>query len=102
MLDDLKKFEKVSYTAVIQCAGNGRSFFEPRVPGGQWKNGAMGNTTWGGARLRDVLNAAGVQGRVRGRIFNGLDADRSRRCRTSSRACLWTRRSRRTSWSPTR
>ncbi len=48
-MDDLKtKFEKVTYTAVIQCSGNGRSFFEPRVAGGQWKNGAMGNTTWTG------------------------------------------------------
>lgn len=30
-MDDLRKFEKVSYTAVIQCSGNSRSFFEPRV-----------------------------------------------------------------------
>src|SRR6185369_3527533 len=42
-LDDLKKFAKRCYTAVIQCAGNGRSFFEPPLFGGQWQNGAMGN-----------------------------------------------------------
>lgn len=72
-MEDLKKFEKVSYTAVIQCAGNGRSFFEPRVPGGQWKNGAMGNVTWGGARLKDVLNAAGVKTGSVDVFFNGLD-----------------------------
>ncbi len=72
-MDDLKKFEKVSYTAVIQCSGNGRSFFEPRVPGGQWGNGAMSNVTWGGARLKDVLNMAGVKAGSVDVSFNGLD-----------------------------
>jgi len=72
-MDDLKKFEKASYTAVIQCAGNGRSFFEPRVPGGQWQNGSMGNITWSGARLKDVLNAAGVKAGSVDVSFNGLD-----------------------------
>src|SRR5271157_3278155 len=38
-MNDLMKFEKVSYTAVIQCSGNSRSLFEPRVVGGQWGNG---------------------------------------------------------------
>ncbi|MHB8843838.1 MAG: molybdopterin-dependent oxidoreductase [Nitrospirota bacterium] len=72
-LDELRKFEKVSYTAVIQCAGNGRSFFDPRVPGGQWKNGAMGNVTWAGARLKDILAAAGVKAGSVDVSFNGLD-----------------------------
>ncbi|TAN44254.1 MAG: twin-arginine translocation signal domain-containing protein [Nitrospirae bacterium] len=71
---DLKKFEKISYTAVLQCAGNGRSFFEPRVPGGQWKNGAMGNITWTGARLRDILNTAGLKPGSVDVMFNGLDS----------------------------
>lgn len=72
-MDDLKKFERVSYTAVIQCSGNGRSLFEPRVAGGQWENGAMGNVTWTGARLRDVLNAAGVKAGAVDVSFDGLD-----------------------------
>jgi sulfite dehydrogenase len=73
-MDELKtKFEKVSYTAVIQCSGNSRSFFEPRVPGGQWENGAMGNVTWTGARLRDVLNAAGIKAGSVEISFDGLD-----------------------------
>ena len=59
--DDMQKFEKVTYTAVLQCAGNGRSFFNPRVFGAQWANGSMGNITWTGARLRDILNKAGIK-----------------------------------------
>ena len=79
-MDDLKKFERVSYTAVIQCSGNGRSLFEPRVAGGQWKNGAMGNVTWTGVRLRDVLNAAGVKAGTVDVSFDGLDGPRCQRC----------------------
>jgi sulfite dehydrogenase len=72
-MDDLMKFERVSYTAVIQCSGNGRSLFEPRVAGGQWKNGAMGNVTWAGARLKDVLNSAGIKAGTVDVSFDGLD-----------------------------
>ena len=73
-IDDLKtKFEKVTYTAVIQCSGNSRSFFDPRVAGGQWKNGAMGNVTWTGVRLRDILNQAGVKEGSVAVSFDGLD-----------------------------
>ena len=71
--DDLKKFDKISYTAVIQCAGNGRSFFEPPLFGGQWLNGAMGNVTWGGVRLKDVLKSAGLKTGSLEIVFKGLD-----------------------------
>jgi DMSO/TMAO reductase YedYZ molybdopterin-dependent catalytic subunit len=72
-LDDLKKFEKVTYTAVLQCSGNGRSYFEPRVFGGQWGNGAMANITWGGARLKDILDKAGIKPGSVDISFDGLD-----------------------------
>ena len=72
-MDDLKKLERVSYTAVIQCSGNGRSFFDPRVAGGQWGNGAMGNVTWTGARLKDILSRAGLKAGSVDVSFNGLD-----------------------------
>src|SRR5579859_5372911 len=46
-LDDLRRrFEVVSLVAVNQCSGNSRGLFDPRVPGGQWRNGAMGNALW--------------------------------------------------------
>lgn len=74
-MDDLKnKFEKVTYTAVIQCSGNGRSFFEPRVVGGEWKNGAMGNVTFTGVSLRDILDKAGIKAGSVDVSFDGLDS----------------------------
>lgn len=72
-MDDLRKFERVTYTAVIQCSGNGRGFFEPRVAGGEWGNGAMGNVSWTGARLKDVLNSAGLKAGSVDVSFDGLD-----------------------------
>jgi sulfite dehydrogenase (cytochrome) subunit A len=73
-MDDLRtKFPKAGVTAVCQCSGNGRGRFSPRVLGGQWGDGAMGNAVWAGARLRDILAAAGVrQGAVQV-TFDGLD-----------------------------
>jgi DMSO/TMAO reductase YedYZ molybdopterin-dependent catalytic subunit len=60
-LDDLRtQFEAVEVNAVLECAGNSRGFSTPRVPGGQWADGAMGNARWRGARLRDVLTRANV------------------------------------------
>ncbi len=73
-LEDLKtRFPKAAVTAVTQCAGNSRGRFSPRVLGGEWGDGAMGNAEWVGARLRDLLAAAGVrQGAVQA-TFEGLD-----------------------------
>jgi sulfite dehydrogenase len=73
-LAELKsKFEPVEIVAVNQCSGNGRGFSNPRVAGGQMGNGAMGNAKWKGARLKDVLNQAGVAAGSRQVTFNGLD-----------------------------
>jgi DMSO/TMAO reductase YedYZ molybdopterin-dependent catalytic subunit len=60
-LDDLRDFEPAEAPAVLQCSGNGRGFFEPRVAGVGWSRGAVGNASWGGVRLADVLERAGVR-----------------------------------------
>jgi DMSO/TMAO reductase YedYZ molybdopterin-dependent catalytic subunit len=46
--DDLKKLPQYAVTAVLECTGNGRGFFQPQVPGIQWKRGAVGNAEWTG------------------------------------------------------
>ncbi|HEY0803238.1 MAG TPA: molybdopterin-dependent oxidoreductase, partial [Steroidobacteraceae bacterium] len=66
-------FPPFEIAAVNQCSGNSRGLFTPRVTGGQWDNGAMGNALWRGVRLKDVLDRAGVAaGAVQVR-FRGLD-----------------------------
>ncbi len=73
-LDDLKtKYDAVEVAAVCECSGNSRGLFEPRVPGGQWANGAMGNALWKGVRLKDILEKAGLEDDAVQVRFNGLD-----------------------------
>src|SRR5258708_3513211 len=71
--DLMQKFKPASIAAVNQCSGNSRSRLQPRVPGGQWGNGAMGNAMWTGVRLRDLLDAAGVKGGSVQVQFEGLE-----------------------------
>lgn len=73
-LEDLQKnFEAVEIAAVCQCSGNSRGFFTPRVAGGEWGNGAMGNAKWKGVRLRDLLNKAGLESDAVQVRLDGLD-----------------------------
>lgn len=57
-LADLERLPQATVEAVLQCAGNGRALFKPRVAGVQWRYGAMGNAEWSGPRLKDVLALA--------------------------------------------
>jgi DMSO/TMAO reductase YedYZ molybdopterin-dependent catalytic subunit len=72
-LSDVLAMPQVELAAVNQCSGTSRGLFKPRVAGGQWFNGAMGNAKWTGVRLRDVLNRAGVKTGAVAVRFNGLD-----------------------------
>jgi DMSO/TMAO reductase YedYZ molybdopterin-dependent catalytic subunit len=73
-LDDLvRKFTPIEIAAVNQCSGNSRGFFTPRVAGGQWANGAMGNALWKGVSLKALLDRAGVKAGALQVRFNGLD-----------------------------
>ena len=60
-IDDLTRFPQVTMEVVLECAGNGRSLFEPQVSGTPWQRGAVACSEWTGVRLRDVLQAAGLK-----------------------------------------
>ncbi|HEY0442448.1 MAG TPA: sulfite oxidase [Xanthobacteraceae bacterium] len=61
-LGELKaRFTPVTRRLVLECGGNGRSFFSPEARGNQWTNGGVGCAEWTGVRLSDVLKAAGVK-----------------------------------------
>lgn len=72
-LDDLKKLPRVEMVAVLECAGNGRRFYEPHVAGTQWAFGSVGNGRWTGVRLRDVLQKAGIQSSAKEILCDGAD-----------------------------
>jgi sulfite oxidase len=61
-LGDLKKkFQPKTYRMVLECGGNGRSFFAPQARGNQWTNGGAGCAEWTGVSLGDVLRSAGLK-----------------------------------------
>jgi sulfite oxidase len=61
-LGDLKsRFQPKTYRMVLECGGNGRSFFQPQARGNQWTNGGAGCAEWIGVPLSEVLKAAGLK-----------------------------------------
>lgn len=57
-IDDLRNMKQEKRVSVLQCAGNGRSFYaaKKKAVGGQWKHGGMGNVEWEGVPLRPFLD----------------------------------------------
>jgi DMSO/TMAO reductase YedYZ molybdopterin-dependent catalytic subunit len=72
-MDDVRRLPAVEIVSVLECAGNGRGFYEPSVPGLQWANGAVGNGRWRGVRLADVLKQAGIKASAKVILFGGAD-----------------------------
>ena len=60
-LAELKRFPATTVTCVLECAGNGRSLYQPSVQGLPWGRGAVGNARWTGVRVRDLLENAGLK-----------------------------------------
>jgi DMSO/TMAO reductase YedYZ molybdopterin-dependent catalytic subunit len=61
-LGELKsKYKAVTRRMVLECGGNGRSFFSPQARGNQWTNGGAGCCEWTGVRISDVVKAAGLK-----------------------------------------
>lgn len=60
-VDELSKLPQTEVTSVLQCSGNGRSFFNPRPSGHPWTYGGIGHVTWKGVLLKTLLEAKGVK-----------------------------------------
>jgi DMSO/TMAO reductase YedYZ molybdopterin-dependent catalytic subunit len=72
-LDDLRRMPSTTLTATLECAGNGRAFYQPAVAGVQWGRGAVGTARWTGVRMADVLKRAGIQPAGRYVVMDGAD-----------------------------
>ncbi|MBA3272438.1 MAG: sulfite oxidase [Chthoniobacterales bacterium] len=72
-LAELRELPTHTVTATIECAGNGRSFLEPKAKGVAWDLGAVGNAEWTGVLLRDVLERAGIDDAAQEVILEGAD-----------------------------
>jgi DMSO/TMAO reductase YedYZ molybdopterin-dependent catalytic subunit len=58
--EELRSMRSETRVATLECAGNGRVFLVPQVPGAQWELGAVSNAEWTGVPLQELLNRAGL------------------------------------------
>jgi DMSO/TMAO reductase YedYZ molybdopterin-dependent catalytic subunit len=72
-LDDLRKMPATTMTVTLECAGNGRAFFDPPVAGIQWGRGAVGTARWTGVRMAEILKRAAVKSSGKFVVMNGAD-----------------------------
>jgi DMSO/TMAO reductase YedYZ molybdopterin-dependent catalytic subunit len=70
---DLRDMPSETRVATLECAGNGRVFLVPQVPGAQWELGAVGNAEWTGVPLAALLERAGMEDAVCEIVFEGAD-----------------------------
>lgn len=67
------RFKPKTLRMVLECGGNGRSFFTPEARGNQWTNGGAGCAEWTGVSLREVLLAAGLKPSAKFTAHYGAD-----------------------------
>ena len=81
--DRLIAMPSISVIKAIECAGNGRNFFEvshgQKIQGTEWGLGGIGVAEWTGVPLREVLERAGVKRTAIDVMLVSLDAKKVQR-----------------------
>jgi DMSO/TMAO reductase YedYZ molybdopterin-dependent catalytic subunit len=70
---DILSMPKVEVADTLECSGNSRSLLTEKASGNPWTIGGVGNAIWGGVRLAQVLEKAGIAARAAHVGFEGLD-----------------------------
>ncbi|WP_240675747.1 sulfite oxidase [Ammoniphilus sp. CFH 90114] len=70
---DLASMPSKTLTVALECAGNQRSKFDPRVYGEQWENGAVSQGTWRGVPLAYLITLTGLHSTAKEVVFEGQD-----------------------------
>jgi DMSO/TMAO reductase YedYZ molybdopterin-dependent catalytic subunit len=72
-LADLRQMRSQAIVVTLECAGNGRTLFDPPIPGEKWNLGAVSTAEWTGVPLVEVLDRAGVRSGAHDVLFRGAD-----------------------------
>jgi DMSO/TMAO reductase YedYZ molybdopterin-dependent catalytic subunit/rhodanese-related sulfurtransferase/glyoxylase-like metal-dependent hydrolase (beta-lactamase superfamily II) len=73
-LRELQNMRSQTLVATLECAGNGRSAFDPPVPGEQWRLGAVSTAEWTGVPLVEVLDRVAIKSAAREILLRGADS----------------------------
>ncbi len=81
--DEILSMPSVSVVRSIECAGNGRNFFQQshgkKIEGTPWNLGGIGVAEWTGVPLSEVLKRAGLKPTARDVMPVSLDAKKIQR-----------------------
>ncbi|PLT29703.1 sulfite oxidase [Peribacillus deserti] len=72
-LRDIMNMPSKTIKAVLECSGNKRNLFEPKVFGEQWEKGAISQGTWKGVSLKTLLAASGIREEAAEVVIEGHD-----------------------------
>jgi DMSO/TMAO reductase YedYZ molybdopterin-dependent catalytic subunit len=71
--EELLELQSVTVPVTLECAGNNRSFLDPKVKGVQWGLGAVGTAEWTGVPLSILLDRARVKATGCQLVLEGAD-----------------------------
>ena len=84
----LRDMPSETRVATLECAGNGRVFLVPQVPGAQWELGAVGNAEWTGVPLAALLERPAWKTDACEIVLEGADRGIAERAADSARPDL--------------
>jgi DMSO/TMAO reductase YedYZ molybdopterin-dependent catalytic subunit len=71
--EELTALQSVTTPVTLECAGNNRTFLEPKVKGVQWRLGAVGTADWTGVPLAVLLDRATLKPDAWEVVLEGAD-----------------------------
>ncbi|RST72073.1 sulfite oxidase [Siminovitchia acidinfaciens] len=72
-LQDILQLPSKTIRVVLECSGNKRSLFEPKVFGEQWDKGAISQGYWKGVQLSTLLELSGIGEGAKEIVVEGYD-----------------------------
>ena len=71
--EDIIRMPSKSLGLPLECSGNKRSYFNPKVYGEQWEDGAISQGLWKGVPLSNLLSFAGLKRTALEVVFEAYD-----------------------------
>lgn len=72
-LQEIYSLPSKTIKVVLECSGDKRELFEPKVFGEQWGKGAISQGIWKGVSLRTLLQYTGLIDTAKEIVFDGYD-----------------------------
>ncbi|WP_425803055.1 sulfite oxidase [Desulfitobacterium sp. Sab5] len=72
--EDILRMPSKQLILPLECAGNKRAYFKPKVYGEQWKDGAISQGLWKGVTVSQLLSMTGLKNTALEVVFEAFDS----------------------------